>query len=54
VFDEYFNALFKKTGVDVRLIPEAKPSQGDHVLVLSSCLWGDRHRRFLVFAKQVY
>ncbi len=54
VFDEYFNALFTETGVDVRLIPEAKPSQGDHVLVLSSCLWGDRHKRFLVYAKQVY
>ena len=54
VFDEYFDALFTETGVDVHLIPEAKPSQGDHVLVLSSCLWGDRHKRYLVFAKQVY
>ena len=35
VFDEYFNALFEETGVDVQLIPEAKPSQGDHVIVLS-------------------
>lgn len=54
VFDEYFNALFRESGVDVQLIPEAKPEQGDHVIVLSSCLWGDRSKRFLVFAKQVY
>ncbi|MCR5057269.1 MAG: class B sortase [Clostridiales bacterium] len=54
VFDEYFDALFRETGVDVQLIPEAKPKQGDHVIVLSSCLWGDRSKRYLVFAKQVY
>lgn len=54
VFDEYFGALFRETGVDVQLIPEAKPKQGDHVIVLSSCLWGDRSKRYLVFAKQVY
>lgn len=53
VFDEYFDAVFAQTGVDVHLVPEAKPSNGDHVLVLSSCLWGDRSRRFLVFAKEV-
>lgn len=54
VFDAYFDALFSETGVDVHLIPEAKPEQGDHVIVLSSCLWGDRKSRFLVYAKQVY
>ena len=53
VFDAYFDDLFSQTGVDVHLVPEAKPSSGDHVLVLSSCLWGDRSRRYLVFAKEV-
>lgn len=53
VFDAFFDDLFLTTGVDVKLIPEAKPSQGDHVIVLSSCLWGDRTRRYLVFAKEV-
>lgn len=53
VFEAYFDEIFSESGVDVRLIPEAKPSKGDHVLVLSSCLWGDRSRRYLVFAKEI-
>ena len=53
VFDTYIDALYQSTGMEVRLIPEARPSEGDRVVVLSSCLWGDRTKRYLVFAKEV-
>lgn len=53
VFNAYFDEIFNQSGVDVQLIPDAKPSEGDQVLVLSSCLWGDRSRRYLVFAKRI-
>ena len=53
VFDAYIDALYQSTGMEVRLIPEARPSEGDRVVVLSSCLWGDRTKRYLVFAKEV-
>ena len=53
VYDAYFSELFTKTGLGVNLISEAKPTYGDRVLVLSSCLWGDRTKRYLVFAKEI-
>lgn len=52
-YESFFADIFSQSGVDVHLIPDARPANGDHVLVLSSCLWGDRYRRYLVFAKEV-
>ena len=52
-YEAYFDDLFMRSGVEVHLIPEARPTYGDHVVVLSSCLWGDRTNRYLVFAKEI-
>ena len=54
--EEYANFIddvYSKSGSEVRLVEEAKPKYGDRILVLSSCLWGDRTSRFLVLAKEV-
>ncbi len=52
-YAQFMDDVFSLTGSDVHLIPEAKPEYGDRILVLSSCLWGDRTRRFLVLAKEI-
>lgn len=53
VYADFVDSVFSKTGLDVRLVEKAKPSYGDRILVLSSCLWGDRSSRFLVLAKEI-
>ena len=53
VYASFVESVFSKSGLDVRLVEEAKPEYGDRILVLSSCLWGDRTSRFLVLAKEI-
>jgi len=52
-YASFVDGIFSMTGLDVRLVEKAKPTYGDRILVLSSCLWGDRYKRFLVIAKEV-
>lgn len=53
VYDAFIDGIFSQSGVDVHLISEARPEYGDRILILSSCLWGDRTKRYLVLAKEV-
>ncbi len=53
VFDEFFAKAYKQTGTGVQLVGTEKPQYGDKVLILSTCLVGDRTKRFLVIAKEL-
>ena len=53
VFDEFFAKAYKQTGTGVQLVGAEKPQYGDKVLILSTCLVGDRTKRFLVIAKEL-
>ncbi|MBP5774427.1 MAG: class B sortase [Clostridiales bacterium] len=53
VFDEFFAKAYKQTGTGVQLIGAEKPKPGDKILILSTCLVGDRTKRFLVIAKEL-
>ena len=53
VYAQFIDSVYSKSGVDVHLIDKVRPSYGDRILVLSSCLWGDRTSRFLVLAKEI-
>ena len=53
VFDEFFDKAYKQTGTAVQLVTSEKPQYGDKVLILSTCLVGDRTKRFLVIAKEL-
>lgn len=52
-YAKFIDDVYSRSGSEVRLVEEAKPKYGDRILVLSSCLWGDRTSRFLVLAKEV-
>ena len=53
VYDAFISDIFSRSGVDVHLVSEARPVFGDRILILSSCLWGDRTSRYLVMAKEI-
>lgn len=53
VYTQFVDSVYSRTGLDVRLVEKAKPTFGDRILILSSCLWGDRTSRFLVLAKEI-
>lgn len=53
VYEAFISDIFGRSGMDVHLVSKARPSYGDRILVLSSCLWGDRTKRYLVFAKEI-
>ena len=53
VYNAFIDGVFSKSGVDVHLVSEARPVYGDRILILSSCLWGDRTSRYLVMAKEI-
>ena len=53
VYDSFIRDVYSQTGVDVNLVQDARPQYGDHLLILSSCLWGDRTSRYLVIAREI-
>ena len=53
VFNAFFDKAYKQTGTGVQLIGAEKPNPGDKILILSTCLVGDRTKRFLVIAKEL-
>jgi hypothetical protein len=38
--------------VDAKLVTDLKPYYGEKLLILSTCLWGDKDNRYLVLAKE--
>ncbi len=52
-YAQFVDGVFSMSGNDVHLVQDEKPEYGDQLLILSSCLWGDRTSRFLVMAKLI-
>jgi len=50
-FNKFFNSVFKVRDLNARFNEEYRPSYGDKVIILSTCLQGDNSRRFLVMGK---
>ena len=52
-YREFINSIYSTTGVGTTLESELAPEFGDRLLILSTCLWGDRNTRYLILAKEL-
>ena len=52
-YREFINSIYSTTGVGTTLVSELMPEYGDRLLILSTCLWGDRDTRYLILAKEL-
>ena len=52
-FDYFFKTVSVSKEIGNNLDREAFPEYGDRVLILSTCLNGDRSRRYLVMGKLI-
>jgi sortase B len=51
-YRKFINSIYATTGIDATLVTDLKPTYGDKLLILSTCLWGDKDNRYLVLAKE--
>ena len=49
----FINSIYATEGLDATLDSEREPAYGEKLLILSTCLWGDKNSRFLVLAKEL-
>lgn len=52
-YEEFIDSVYNTEGVEVNLLEDLRPRYGERLLILSSCLWGDRSSRYLVIAKEI-
>jgi sortase B len=52
-YRKFINTIYSTTGIDATLVEDLKPQYGDKLLILSTCLWGDKNNRYLVLAKEL-
>jgi len=52
-YASFIDEVYHSKGKNVDLVESAKPKYGDKLLILSTCLRGDRTQRFLVIAKEI-
>jgi sortase B len=52
-YRKFINTIYSTTGIDATLVEDLKPQYGDKLLILSTCLWGDKDNRYLVLAKEL-
>ncbi len=52
-YSSFIDEVYSSRGKNVELVDDAKPEYGDKLLILSTCLRGDRTQRFLVIAKEI-
>ena len=53
VYDSFINSIYSDNSVGYTHIDDLRPTSDDKILILSSCLWGDRSSRFLVLAREL-
>lgn len=51
IFSSFFKSIMSIRSFNANIKQEEKPKYGDKVLILSTCLKGDRTKRYLVMAK---
>lgn len=51
-YRKFINTIYATTGIGTNLEEDLKPQYGDKLLILSTCLWGDKDSRYLVLAKE--
>lgn len=51
-YRKFINGIYSSSGVGATLAEDLKPQYGDKLLILSTCLWGDKDNRYLVLAKE--
>lgn len=49
----FLNEIFSVRGLNAVTDESLRPEPGEKLIVLSTCLWGDKDRRYLVIAKQI-
>ena len=52
-YNEFIDMVYSDNAVGFTQLDDLRPEPGDNILILSSCLWGDRLQRFLVLAVEV-
>ena len=52
-FNEFIDTVYSDNSIGFTHLEDIRPEAGDNILILSSCLWGDRLQRFLVLAVEV-
>jgi len=49
-FAAFFDSVFEMRSLDANVDTEAYPDYDDRILILSTCLWGDKSQRYLVIS----
>ena len=52
-FRKFIDSIYAVSGMDAVTVSEHEPVYGDRLLILSTCLWGDKNSRYLVLAKEL-
>lgn len=52
-YESFIDGIYSNNAVGFTHIDDLRPSPDDEILILSSCLWGDRTSRFLVLAVEI-
>ncbi len=52
-YRKFINSIYAENGLNAVQVLSQKPVYGDRLLILSTCLWGDKNSRYLVLAKEL-
>lgn len=52
-YRKFINSIYASSELDAVTVSERKPAYGDRLLILSTCLWGDKNSRYLVLAREL-
>ncbi len=52
-FDAFIDTVYSNNSIGYTHLDDLRPTSDDHIIILSSCLWGDRSSRFLVLAVEI-
>ena len=52
-YRKFINGIYAENGLNAVQVLSQKPVYGDRLLILSTCLWGDKNSRYLVLAKEL-
>ena len=52
-YRKFINSIYAENGLNAVQVLSQKPVYGDRLLILSTCLWGDKNSRYLVLAKEM-
>ena len=52
-YNAFIDSIYADNTIGYTQLEDLKPTSDDNILILSTCLWGDRFQRFLVLAVEI-